>query len=82
MLGNPVRSINLQGMIMPNDFNRNGEPIEIMLETQDFVQYRIAQNRKGRELMEHTFREVQLEGVVDNELDPPILTIDTYQFLP
>ena len=81
MFRNAVRSVNLKGVIMPNDFNGNGEPIEIVLETSNFYQYRIAQNFKGRELMDHTFKEVQLEGVVDNEGEPPILTIDNYRIL-
>lgn len=73
--------IQLQGIVLASDFDRHGNPMEIVLETENFHQYKISQNKKGRELMNHTFEEVKLEGMIEEGDEIPLLTIQEYSIV-
>jgi len=56
--------IQLEGTILPVDFDRNGHVLEITLETGDFIQYTISGDHKGKELLDHTYAHIMASAVI------------------
>ena len=50
------------GMLLGRDFTRNGKLIELALETEDFDQYIISQDHKGKELFSLLYANVTVKG--------------------
>ena len=71
----------ITGYILATDFDRHGKIIEISIETDDFIQYRILTNRKSRELMNHILSKVIIHGyqVGEDLQGKSILDVDHYE---
>ena len=75
--------ITMTGFILATDYNRRGKVLEIALESEDFKQYIITSNQKGKELFERLCSKVTVSGCVTGEdVDGnPIFEITDYEIV-
>lgn len=59
-----VKWVTITGYILATDFTRRGKVLEISLETEDFQQYVITPNHKGKELFDLLYSKVTVHGVI------------------
>jgi len=57
----------LTGIIIPADWNNRHEVIAAALATADEKEYRIGDNKKGRELLNLLQRQVEVTGSIDQD---------------
>jgi len=60
-------SITITGFILPNDFSRRGKVLEVAIETEDFRQYIVTPNPKGKELFDLLYSNVSVHGLISGE---------------
>ena len=51
-------------MLLGTDFGRNGKVLELAIETEEFEQYIISLNKKGKELLDLLYANVTVQGIV------------------
>ncbi|EKD22045.1 MAG: hypothetical protein ACD_87C00193G0001 [uncultured bacterium] len=74
-----VQSITLTGIVIPADWNDNHDVIVAALATADEKEYRIAGNRKGKELFAYLQRQVEATGALgEDEEGRVVITIRRY----
>jgi hypothetical protein len=75
--------IAITGFILATDFNRRGKVQEIALETEDFLQYIISLNQKGKELFDLLYSKLTVYGSITGEdvHGNPILKVEDYDVL-
>jgi len=59
--------VTITGYILATDFTRRGRVSEVSLETEDFQQYIITPNQKGRDLFDLLYSKVTVHGVISGE---------------
>lgn len=64
---NQKDGVKITGYILATDFTRQGKVSEITLETEDFQQYIITPNQKGKELFDLIYSKVTVEGIISGE---------------
>lgn len=74
-----VQSITLTGIVIPADWNENHDVIVAALATADEKEYRIAGNRKGKEIFAYLQRQVEATGTLgEDEEGRVVITIKRY----
>ena len=68
-VGSRVRNelVQIDGFVVANDFDRHGHVLELVIETEDFQQYIIANTRIGRRLYDHLFERMSVRGRITGE---------------
>jgi hypothetical protein len=73
------KSVTLTGIVIPADWNDRQELIAAALATADEKEYRIAGNKKGKELLDCLQRQVEATGVLArDEKGRTVITIKHY----
>jgi hypothetical protein len=77
----PKNLITITGFILATDFSRHGKVMEIALETDDFRQYIVTPNQKGKELYDLLYSEVTVHGFISGEDSQGnlIIKVDEYE---
>lgn len=77
----PKDTIKITGFILATEFSRNGKVMEIALETDDFQQYIIMANHKGKELFDLIYCNVTVRGVLTGKdaHENKIIKIENYK---
>jgi hypothetical protein len=75
--------VQIKGYILSTDFNRHGKVLDITLETDDFQQYAIAHNRKGKELFDCVLKEVIVTGELETKetVTYPMIAVQKYEII-
>ena len=75
--------IEITGSILATDVDRRGKVLEVVLETDDFRQYIIDQDPKGKELYNLLYSSVIVRGSVigKDEHGKQILKVDSYEII-
>ena len=73
--------VTITGFILATDFNRHGKVVEVAVETDDFNQYIVTTDRKGKELFGLLYSRVTIHGIVSSEdaHGNAIVTIEDYE---
>jgi hypothetical protein len=73
----------MTGFILATDYDRRGKVLEIALESEEFKQYIITPNQKGKELFGRLYSKVTVSGCITGEdVDGnPILEITDYEVI-
>jgi hypothetical protein len=73
------KTVTLTGIVIPADWNDQQEVVAAALATADEREYRIAGNRKGKELLDALQRQVEAAGVVGrDEKGRDVITVKRY----
>ena len=77
----PKNLITITGFILATDFSRHGKVMEIALETDDFRQYIVTPNQKGKELYDLLYSKVTVHGFISGEDSQGnlIIKVDEYE---
>jgi len=59
--------VTITGFILATDFNRHGKVLEVAVETDDFKQYIVTTDRKGKELFALLYSRVTIHGIISSE---------------
>jgi len=62
-----AQSVTLTGIVIPVDWDDDHEVIMAALATADEKEYRIAGNRKGKELLDYLQRQVEATGALGED---------------
>jgi len=74
-----AQSATLTGIVIPADWNDDQEVVAVALATPDEKEYRIDVNRKGRELLDHLQRQVEVTGPLsEDEKGRRVVTVRRY----
>jgi hypothetical protein len=74
-----AQSITLTGIVIPVDWNDDHDVIMAALATADEKEYRIAGNRKGKELLAYLQRQVEATGTLgEDEEGRIVITLRRY----
>ena len=74
--------VQIQGYVLSTDFDRHGKILDITLETEDFQQYGIVHNTKGKELFNYILKQVIVKGILETKEDAhPIISIQEYEIV-
>jgi hypothetical protein len=73
------KTVSLLGIVIPTDWNDRQDVIAAALATADEKEYRIAGNRKGKELLGCLQRQVEATGVLEwVEKGGDMITVKSY----
>jgi hypothetical protein len=61
------KTVTLLGIVIPADWNDRQEVIAAALATADEKEYRIAANRKGKELLGYLQRQIEATGTLERD---------------
>jgi hypothetical protein len=74
-----AQSVTLTGIVIPVDWDDDHEVIMAALATADEKEYRIAGNRKGKELLDYLQRQVEATGALgEDEEGRVVITLKRY----
>jgi len=74
-----IQAATLTGIVIPIEWNDDHDVTAAALATPDEKEYRIAGNRKGRELLGYLQRQVEATGPVNrDEKDGMVITVRSY----
>ncbi len=74
-----TQSATLTGIVIPADWNDDQEVVAVALATPDEKEYRIGDNRKGRELLDHLQHQVEVAGPLsEDEKGRRVITVRRY----
>ena len=59
--------VTLSGCILPSDISRHGKVLEVIIETEDFQQFIVTPNKKGKELFNLLYSNVSVNGLISGE---------------
>ena len=73
-----------KGCILISDANRHGQILDIILETENMQQYRIAPNEIGQDLIDHVYKDVIISGKMNPvDIDAiPIIVVESFRIVP
>jgi hypothetical protein len=73
------KTVTLTGIVIPADWNDRQEVVAAALATADEKEYRIAGNKKGKELLDALQRQVEATGALErDEKGRNVITIRRY----
>jgi hypothetical protein len=73
------KTVTLTGIVIPTDWNDRQEVIAAALATADEQEYRIARNKKGKELQDALQRQIEATGCLErDEKGRTVITIRRY----
>ena len=73
------KAVTLTGIVIPADWNDQQEVVAAALATADEREYRIAGNKKGKELLDALQQQVEVTGVLEkDEKGGSVITIRRY----
>jgi hypothetical protein len=75
--------IDLKGVITVTERDRRGIPLEIGIETDDFLTYVITCKRKGKELFKHISRKAAISCLIEgkNYFGNPLISVVDYSII-
>jgi hypothetical protein len=74
-----TQSATLTGIVIPSDWNDDHEVVAAALATPDEKEYRIGDNRKGKELLGHLQHQVEATGLLsEDEKGRRVITVRRY----
>ncbi len=70
----------ITGIVVPDDWDENGNVIRVAIKAPDYVEYVVERNRKGKELLTFVDEKVKATGTVRERLDGDmIITVKSYE---
>ena len=70
----------ITGIIVPQDWDDNDNVIRVAIKTQDYQEYVIEHNKKGKELLAFIDHKVKATGTVRERLDGDIIiSVKSYE---
>jgi hypothetical protein len=73
------QSATLTGIVIPADWNDDQEVVAVALATPDEKEYRIGDNRKGRELLHHLQHQAEVTGPLsEDDKGRRVITVKRY----
>lgn len=74
-----TRSVSLTGIVIPVEWNEGLQVVAVALATSDEKEYRIADNRKGKELLGSLQRQVEVTGLLGiDQKGRAVMTVRRY----
>ncbi len=74
-----AQTATLTGIVIPVDWNEDHEVIAVALAMPDEKEYRIGANRRGKELLRHLQRQVEVTGLLsEDEKGRMVVTVRNY----
>jgi hypothetical protein len=72
-------TVTLTGIVIPADWNDRQEVVVVALATADEKEYRIAENKRGKELLDALQRQIEATGALErDEKGRNVITIKSY----
>jgi hypothetical protein len=65
--GKRRRRIKVRGIVIPHDWDESGKVLAVVLSAPEEVEYRVAEEAKGRELMRFVHQQVDVTGWVNDD---------------
>lgn len=83
MIQNSEESMEINGFVLVSDYDRRGNIVELMIETDYFDKYIIAPDDMGRQLWTSLNRKMRLNGVVtgENLRGRKVFRVESYELL-
>jgi hypothetical protein len=73
-----ARPATIRGIVLPVVWDERGNGVDFAILTHDEDEYRIAKNKKGRDLMAYVRKEVEVSGLVSQERNRKRISVKGY----
>jgi hypothetical protein len=74
-----VHSATLTGIVIPVDWNEDHDVVAVALAMPDEKEYRVGGNRRGKELLRHLQRQVEVTGLLsEDEKGRTVISVRNY----
>jgi len=74
------RERTITGIVVPEDWDENGNVIRVAIKTLDYQEYVVEYNKKGKELLAFVDNKVRVGGTVRERLDGDmIISVKSYE---
>lgn len=73
-----ARPTTIRGIVLPVVWDERGNGVDFAILTHDEDEYRISKNEKGRDLMAHARKEVEVSGLVSGDRNRKTISVRKY----